>query len=152
MTPQYLDEVAALHSPRALRDWIKTIPISRADRMGIGVAAGSPQAIRAIQGWSEGRKLTLTSVAASAMIGDLCGLATWMRCDLYLNEPGPPDGIPTLEELPWKYEEVLEIMDEFRAIALPHLGADWVKGLPGIPMGKAALRGAAGNQQMQMTL
>ena len=55
-----------------------------------------------------------------------------------------PYGLPREEQrlhtLPKTYAEVLRVAEDFRAIALPVLGAGWSKSLPGIPLTKEELK------------
>ena len=69
--PTYLNEVAALHALRTIRDWIGSREEEQEKFGGMTLFAGDSQTAEALRRWYEKGELKLQSAAASPLVRDL---------------------------------------------------------------------------------
>ena len=134
--PRYLEEVAVLHSLRTLHDWFAQTQMEQEEFESPVIRAGDAKAIGLLENWFLKGKLNFETGIASPLIDDISRLDTWLRVPIVIMPFALPMDTERPTELPLVYGDVLQVIEEFRTMALPTLGPGWMESLPRIPLSK----------------
>ena len=134
--PRYLEEVAILHSLRTLHDWFAQTHMGQEEFESPTTRAGDARAIGMMENWFLTGRLGFETNVESPLIDDIARLDTWLRVPIKIMPFALPMDRERPSELPLIYSDVLQVMEEFRTMALPTLGDGWAETLPRIPLSK----------------
>ena len=138
--PRYLEEVAILHSLRTLHDWFAQTHMAQEEFEPPTIRAGDAKSVGMLENWFLTGRLGFETNVASPLIDDITRLDTWLRAPMVLMPFALPMDTERPTELPLIYGDALQVMKEFRTMALPALGDGWRRPYPESPCPKGKQR------------
>ena len=113
-TPDYLEEMAAAHAIRVVREWVQEAGVGRPRLAPPVVSVGTRRVPRKIGRWLEGGTLDLHSGAAAPLVCELQVVPIWVPERICMHSFYiPAERIS--EDMPWRAQELLMAAEEFGA-------------------------------------